>query len=179
MSLVLAADYRVPDFDRWWNRLRGDLPRLPGLGAHHVVVYRAIHDPDHVFVTIGAREREPVDALLRSPLLFAWFDSAGVTEIPPLFAGQIVEKIDLPAPPAPLAPPTATSAFAAPPVPPQPLLPGPSCPRPDRQPGQRGRGLDRVDRRDRPACTARSPASPLQASGASGSTGPWTTGPRC
>jgi hypothetical protein len=108
MSLVLAADYRVPDFDRWWNRLRGDLPRLPGLGAHHVVVYRAIRDPDHVFVTIGVREREPVDALLRSPLLFAWFDSAGVTEIPPLFAGQIVEKIDLPAPSGPPAPDALT-----------------------------------------------------------------------
>ena len=89
MSLVLAADYRVPDFGRWWDRLLGDLPRLPGLGAHHVVVYRAIRDPDHVFVTIGVREREPVDALLRSPLLFSWFDSAGVTEIPPLFAGQM------------------------------------------------------------------------------------------
>jgi hypothetical protein len=114
MSLVLAADYRVPDFDRWWNRLRGDLPRLPGLGAHHVVVYRAIRDPNHVFVTIGVREREPVDALLRSPLLFAWFDSAGVTEIPPLFAGQIVEKIDLPAAPPPAVPPAPVSGVPTP-----------------------------------------------------------------
>jgi hypothetical protein len=114
MSLVLAADYRVPDFDRWWNRLRGDLPRLPGLGAHHVVVYRAIRDPNHVFVTIGVREREPVDALLRSPLLFAWFDSAGVTEIPPLFAGQIVEKIDLPAAPPPAVPPAPVSGAPTP-----------------------------------------------------------------
>jgi hypothetical protein len=34
MSLVLAADYRVPDFDHWWATLTGDLPRLPSLGAH-------------------------------------------------------------------------------------------------------------------------------------------------
>jgi hypothetical protein len=54
MSLVLAADYRVPDFDHWWAALSGDLPRLPGLGAHHVVVYRSLQDASRVFVTIGA-----------------------------------------------------------------------------------------------------------------------------
>ena len=95
MSLVLAADYRVPDFDHWWAALAGDLPRLPGLGAHHVVVYRSLQDASRVFVTIGVREREPVDALLRSPVMFSWFDSAGVDEIPPMFAGEVVEKLDL------------------------------------------------------------------------------------
>ena len=120
MSLVLAADYRVPDFGRWWTWLRSDLPRLPELGAQHLVVYRAIRDPNHVFVTIGVREREPVDALLRSPQLFTWFDAAGVTELPPLFAGQVVEKINLPAtptptsatPPTPATPPTSATSFA-------------------------------------------------------------------
>ena len=95
MSLVLAADYRVPDFDHWWAALAGDLSRLPGLGAHHVVVYRSLQDASRVFVTIGVRERGPVDALLRSPVMFSWFDSAGVDEIPPLFAGEVVEKLDL------------------------------------------------------------------------------------
>ena len=95
MSLVLAADYRVPDFDHWWAALSGDLPRLPGLGAHHVVVYRSLQDASRVFVTIEVRERDPVDALLRSPLMLSWFDSAGVEEIPPMFAGEIVEKLDL------------------------------------------------------------------------------------
>jgi hypothetical protein len=95
MSLVLAADYRVPDFDRWWARLTGDLPRLPSLGAHHIVVYRSLEDFSRVFVTLGVREREPVDALLRSPVMFGWFDSAGVEEIPPLFVGEVVEKFDL------------------------------------------------------------------------------------
>ena len=95
MSLVLAADYRVPDFDHWWARLTGDLPRLPSLGAHHIVVYRSLDDASRVFVTIGVRERGPVDALLRSPVMFSWFDSAGVEEIPPMFAGEVVEKLEL------------------------------------------------------------------------------------
>lgn len=100
MSLVLAADYRVPDFDRWWARLSGDLPRLPGLGAHHIVVYRSLEDPGRVFVTIGVRERGPVDSLMRSPVIFSWFDSAGVEEIPPLFVGEVVAKLDLAGAPA-------------------------------------------------------------------------------
>jgi hypothetical protein len=95
MSLVLAADYRVPDFDHWWATLTGDLPRLPNLGAHHIVVYRSLDDASRIFVTIGVRERRPIDALLRSPVMFSWFDSAGVEEIPPMFAGQVVEKLDL------------------------------------------------------------------------------------
>jgi len=95
MSLVLAADYRVPDFDHWWAALTGYLPRLPSLGAHHIVVYRSLDDASRIFVTIGVRERRPIDALLRSPVMFSWFDSAGVEEIPPMFAGEVVEKLEL------------------------------------------------------------------------------------
>ena len=95
MSLVLAADYRVPDFDHWWATLTGDLPRLPSLGAHHIVVYRSLDDASRIFVTIGVRERRPIGALLRSPVMFSWFDSAGVDEIPPMFAGEVVEKLEL------------------------------------------------------------------------------------
>jgi hypothetical protein len=95
MSLVLAADYRVPDFDHWWAAIAGNLARLPGLGVHIVVVYRSLQDASRVFVTIGVRERGPVDALLRSPVMFSWFDSAGVDEIPPMFVGQVVEKLNL------------------------------------------------------------------------------------
>jgi hypothetical protein len=125
MSLVLAADYRVPDFDHWWATLTGDLPRLPSLGAHHIVVYRSLEDASRIFVTIGVRERSPaaaggkvspaaaggkvgmVDALLRSPVMFSWFDSAGVEEIPPMFAGEVVEKLELA---EQAAPPAATGA---------------------------------------------------------------------
>jgi hypothetical protein len=95
MSLVLAADYRVPDFDHWWATIASDLAILPGLGVHIVVVYRSLRDANRVFVTIGVRERGPVDALLRSPIMFSWFDSAGVEELPPMFVGQIVEKLNL------------------------------------------------------------------------------------
>jgi hypothetical protein len=101
MSLVLAADYRVPDFDHWWAALADDLPRLPSLGAHHIVVYRSLEDASRVFVTIGFRERPPVDALLRSPVMFSWFDSAGVDELPPMFAGEVVEKFELGSPAGP------------------------------------------------------------------------------
>jgi hypothetical protein len=95
MSLVLAADYRVPDFDHWWAAIAGDLARLPGLGVHTVVVYRSLQDASRIFVNIGVVERGPVDALLRSPIMFSWFDSAGVDEIPPMFVGQVVEKLNL------------------------------------------------------------------------------------
>ncbi len=124
MSLVLAADYRVPDFDHWWATLTGDLPRLPSLGAHHIVVYRSLEDASRIFVTIGVREPRPaaggnaspaaaggkasmVDALLRSPVMFSWFDSAGVEEIPPMFAGEVVEKLELA---GEAAPPAAAGA---------------------------------------------------------------------
>src|SRR5260370_33081726 len=95
MSLVPAADYRAPDCDHWWAAIAGALARLPDLGVHIVVVYRSLQDANRIFVTIGVRERGPVDALLRSPVMFSWFDSAGVDEIPPMFVGQIVEKLTL------------------------------------------------------------------------------------
>ena len=44
MSLVLAADYRVPDFDHWWAALAAGLPRLPGCISPAVEsAYRAFH----------------------------------------------------------------------------------------------------------------------------------------
>src|SRR5690349_6123277 len=116
MSLVLAADYRVPDFDHWWAGLAGDLPRLPGLGPHHVVVYRSLADASRVFVTIGVAGRGPVDILLRSPVMLSWFDSAGVDEIPPMFAGEVVEKLDLDPRAGPSATPGAVIVAAIAPV---------------------------------------------------------------
>jgi hypothetical protein len=95
MSLVLAADYEVPDFGHWWDAMTGEVPTLPGLGAHHLVVYRSIENERRIFVTLGVHERGSVDAMLRSPTLFDWFNAAGVEEIPPIFIGQVVEKLDL------------------------------------------------------------------------------------
>jgi hypothetical protein len=116
MSLVLAADYRVPDFDHWWAAIAGDLAGLPDLGVHIVVVYRSLQDANRIFVTIGVRERGPVDALLRSPVMFSWFDSAGVDEIPPIFAGEVVEKLDLDPRAGPSAAPGAVIVAAIAPV---------------------------------------------------------------
>ena len=116
MSLVLAADYRVPDFDHWWATLAGDLPRLPGLGPHHVVVYRSLADASRVLVTIGVAGRGPVDTLLRSPVMLSWFDSAGVDEIPPVFVGEVVEKLDLDPRAGPSATPGAVIVAAIAPV---------------------------------------------------------------
>src|SRR5689334_21080786 len=116
MSLVLAADYRVPDFDHWWAALAGDLPRLPGLGAHHVVVYRSLADASRVCVPRAVAGRGPVDILLRSPVMPSWCESAGVAEIPPMFAGEVVEKLALAPRAGPSAPPGAVIVAAIAPV---------------------------------------------------------------
>ena len=164
MSLVLAADYRVPDFDHWWATLTGDLPRLPSLGAHHIVVYRSLEDASRIFVTIGVRERGPaaaggkasmVDALLRSPVMFSWFDSAGVEEIPPMFAGEVVEKLELAGEAA--LPAAADAVIVA------------AIAQVGRPEGWAGCA---------PASTPPSRGSPPRACGASGSTAHWTTRPR-
>ena len=95
MSIVLASDYRVADFDHWWATLKRDLPVLARLPVSNLVVYRSIEDDNRVFVTIGIKDRRPLEVLLRSPEVFLWFDAAGVEEIPPIFAGQVVEKLSL------------------------------------------------------------------------------------
>jgi hypothetical protein len=95
MTVVLAADYRVRDFDRWWSLISGTLDELRVLSAHHLVIYRSIDDPNRVFVTVGIRQRGPLESLLRSPRLLQWFDTAEVDDIPSVFAGQVREKLDL------------------------------------------------------------------------------------
>jgi hypothetical protein len=95
VSLVLAADYRVKDFDHWWSLIGATVDGLHRLRAHHLVVYRALEEGDRVFVTVGVHERGPLEALLRSPLMLRWFDTAGVEDIPSIFAGHVLEKLDL------------------------------------------------------------------------------------
>jgi hypothetical protein len=94
-SLVLASDYRVDDTERMWSLIEQHRSQLADLGAHHVVLYVSTREPDRVLVTIGLRHRQPVKELLRSPVMFKWFDMAGVNDIPAIFAGEVVEKIDL------------------------------------------------------------------------------------
>lgn len=95
MTVVLAADYRVRDFDRWWSLIGGTLDELQRLSAHHLVIYRSIDEPNRVFVTVGIRQRGPLEALLRSPRLLQWFDTADIDDIPSVFAGEVREKLDL------------------------------------------------------------------------------------
>lgn len=97
-SLVLAWDFRVKDPEGMWAWLGTRKAGLKAIGAHHVVVYRSIWEPARVLTTIGVRNPESVRELLRSPAMFEWFDTAGAVDIPPVFGGEVLEKIDLDGP---------------------------------------------------------------------------------
>jgi hypothetical protein len=97
-SLILACDFRVDDVDRMWKWLKRHRDGLAEIGAHHVVLYTSIWEPRRVLVTIGIRQAGPVRDVLRSPEIFEWFSISGADAIPPIFGGEVVEKIDLYAP---------------------------------------------------------------------------------
>ncbi|TFV58049.1 fatty-acid--CoA ligase [Mycobacterium sp. PS03-16] len=99
-SLILACDFRVDDLDRMWNWLHKQRAGLQSIGAHHVVLYKSIWEPGRVLSTIGIRHPHSVREVLRSPALFDWFDISGADDIPPVFGGEVVEKIDLDGPSA-------------------------------------------------------------------------------
>ncbi|WP_029113973.1 hypothetical protein [Mycobacterium sp. URHB0044] len=94
-SLILAADYRVDDVDRMWSSIKARQSHLSEIAAHHVVVYESIWEPGRVLVTVGVRHPNSVREVLRSPAIFELFDVSGVDDIPAMFAGEVVEKIDL------------------------------------------------------------------------------------
>jgi len=94
-SLILACDFRADDVDRMWNWLKKHEDGLASIGAHHVVLYKAIWEPRRVLVTIGIRHARSVRDVLRSPAIFEWFNISGADDIPPIFGGEVVEKIDL------------------------------------------------------------------------------------
>jgi hypothetical protein len=94
-SLVLASDYRVPDPTRVWPLLQRRRSALAEIGARHVVVYASTTEYGRVLVTIGVRNPEPIVDLLRSRVFFDWFDAVGVEDIPAVFAGETVERIEL------------------------------------------------------------------------------------
>lgn len=94
-SLILACDFRVDHADTMWDWLQQQRSGLADIGAHHVVVYASIWEPGRVLVTMGIRQPAPIRDILRSPRLFEWFDVSGADDIPPVFGGEIVEKIDL------------------------------------------------------------------------------------
>jgi hypothetical protein len=94
-SLILAADYRVDDVELMWSSIKARQSHLADMAAHHVVVYTSIWEPGRVLVTIGVRQPNSVREVLRSPAIFELFDISGVDDIPAIFAGEVVEKIDL------------------------------------------------------------------------------------
>jgi len=94
-SFILACDYRVDDVDRMWGWLGKHSAELQSIGAHHVVLYTSIWEPRRVLVTIGIKTAGSIREVLRSPQLFEWFDISGAVDIPPIFGGDVVEKIDL------------------------------------------------------------------------------------
>ncbi|HEX7323278.1 MAG TPA: fatty-acid--CoA ligase [Mycobacterium sp.] len=94
-SVVLALYYRVDDIERRWASINERTARLAGIGAHHVVLYSSISEPGQVLVTMGIRHRSSVKAVLRSPTLFEWFDMDGVDDIPAVFAGEVLTRLDL------------------------------------------------------------------------------------
>jgi hypothetical protein len=58
-------------------------------------VYASTTEYGRVLVTIGVRNPEPIVDLLRSRVFFDWFDAVGVEDIPAVFAGETVERIEL------------------------------------------------------------------------------------
>ncbi|MFS0896288.1 fatty-acid--CoA ligase [Mycolicibacterium litorale] len=97
-SFILACDFRVDDPERMWTWLKKQKSGLNSIGAHHVVIYRSIWEPGRMLTTIGIRNPSSVREVLRSPAIFEWFDISGVQDIPPVFGGEVVEKIDLDGP---------------------------------------------------------------------------------
>jgi hypothetical protein len=92
--VVLAAHYRVRDFSSWWASLAEVAPENL-IAARYLVVYRGLEDPNQVFVTVGVDDDRPVSQLLTSPDVLRWFDLGGVADLPPIFAGHVVEKLNL------------------------------------------------------------------------------------
>jgi hypothetical protein len=108
-SMVIASDYRVPDPSKVWPLLERSRAALSDIGAHHVLVYTSTHDYGRVLVMIGVHSREPIVELLRSRVFFDWFDTAGVEDIPAVFAGEIIDRFI----PAPQSSPTAPGVVVA------------------------------------------------------------------
>ena len=94
-SLVIASDYRVPDPTRVPRLLESRKSALADIGAHHVIVHASTIDHGRVLVSIAVRNRQPIVDLLRSRVFFEWFDAVGVEDIPAVFAGELVDRIDL------------------------------------------------------------------------------------
>lgn len=112
-SLVLVTDYRVPDPAKVWPLMQRHRDNLAHLGAHHVLVYTSAVDPGRVLAVMALHAAQPVVDLLRDEAFMAWFDAVGVSDIPAVFAGSLVERIDLTDPASLAEPPGVVVAAVA------------------------------------------------------------------
>ncbi|WP_409437640.1 fatty-acid--CoA ligase [Mycobacterium sp. SMC-14] len=112
-SLVLVTDYRVPDPAKVWPLMQRHRDSLAHLGAHHVLVYTSSVDPGRVLAVMAIHAAQPVVDLLRDEAFMAWFDAVGVSDIPAVFAGSLVERIDLTDPARSASPPGVVVAAVA------------------------------------------------------------------
>jgi hypothetical protein len=94
-SLVLASDHRVSSPEKVGPLLERRKHALAELGAHHVLVYESTTEPGRVLVMFAIHTREPLLKLLRSRTLFEWFDAVGVEDIPAVFAGEEIERLEV------------------------------------------------------------------------------------
>ena len=111
-SLVLASDYRVPDPKHVSPLLQRRQDGLANLGAHHALVYTSTTEPGRVLVVLAIHAREPVLDVMRSRVFFDYFDAVGVEDIPAVFAGELVERLDLVDEAPPAAPEVMVSLIA-------------------------------------------------------------------
>src|ERR1700722_2289468 len=94
-SLILACDFIVDDVDQMWRWIQGQREALASIGTRYLVVYASVWEPGRILVTTGIRQQQSIERIVQSPKIFEWFDVAGLTDIPPIFGGEVVEKIDL------------------------------------------------------------------------------------
>lgn len=94
-SFVFAIDFRVPQPDRVWPVLEANRESFADLGAYYVFTYESTTEPGRVLVVIGVQTEEPLLDLVRSRHFFVWFDAVGIDDIPAVFAGETVERLDI------------------------------------------------------------------------------------
>jgi hypothetical protein len=94
-SVIFGADQRLADFDLWLEHLRRHSDRMSAVGVRHVVIFRCLEEPNRVFLTVGVHSHDSIEEFLRSGAILEWLDLTGDEDLPPIFAGHIVEKLDL------------------------------------------------------------------------------------
>lgn len=94
-NFVFAVEFTISAPDRVWPVLCRHRESLVDLGARYVFLYQSITEPGCVLVIIGISTEQPLLNLLRSPYFLDWFDAVGVEDFPAVFAGEIVERLDI------------------------------------------------------------------------------------